>query len=104
MDINKELLECYKSKKWFACQVDDGFVASANTLKELLVKCGKRSATYVGTGEYEFQNNSEHYGYTTFIYKGVDIAQRNGFNIDDDENNTWHVNDESDFNLDGVKE
>ncbi|AEQ34363.1 hypothetical protein D307_gp101 [Bacillus phage Bastille] len=93
MDITKEQLEEYKSHKWFACQMDDGFVASANTLKELLEKFGRTSATHMFKGVYEFKDYAENYGWTVSIYKGADLAkQMGGFIIDDDEWNTWHKN------------
>ncbi|AZF89330.1 hypothetical protein Goe5_c02240 [Bacillus phage vB_BthM-Goe5] len=93
MDITKEQLEEYKSHKWFACQMDEGFVASANTLKELLDKFGRTSATHCYKGVYEFWECSEDYKWMVFIYKGTDLAKRmGGFIIDDDERNTWHKN------------
>ncbi|MGF2716862.1 DUF5678 domain-containing protein, partial [Bacillus cereus] len=51
----KSKLEKRKSRKWFACQMDDGIIASANTLKELLDKFGRQNAKYISTGHYEFK-------------------------------------------------
>lgn len=90
MNVNK--VDEYRQHKWFACQMDEGFVASANTLKELLAKFGRSSAKYVRTGEYEFYQDSEYYRQTVNVYKGIELAKCDGYDIDDHEHNTWHLN------------
>lgn len=90
--MGEQKLKQYKEHKWFACQMDEGFVASADTLKDLLRKFGRSNAKYVRSGEYEFRDGSEHYGWTVNIYKGAELAKLDGYDINDDDRNTWHVN------------
>ncbi|MEC2463457.1 hypothetical protein P9X10_00900 [Bacillus cereus] len=89
-----------KKRKWFACDMDDGIIGSANTLKELLDKLGRRSANYVHEGHYEFKEGTDHYAWSVWIYKGKDLLKRNGFDLDDDRN-TWHIDDRMDEYMKG---
>lgn len=73
--------------------MDDGFIASANTFKELLAKFGRSSAKYLYTGVYEFNEYNEDYGWTINVYRGADLAREQGYEINDNERNTWHLND-----------
>lgn len=90
--MDKQKIEEYKNMKWFACIIDDGFVASSNTLKELLYKFGRINAKYVDKGHYRIVEKSEHYQYEVCLFKGYELAEIHGWDIDDEEN-TWHLND-----------
>ncbi|PHE64285.1 hypothetical protein COF68_05435 [Bacillus toyonensis] len=89
-------LEERKSRKWFACHMDDGVIASGNTLKELLNKFGKTNATCVHRGHYEFKQGNDLYAWTVWVYNSKAQMKANGFDIDDDERNTWYKDDEWD--------
>lgn len=79
-----------KKKKWYACEMDEGVIASGNTFKELLAKFGRSSAIYVMKGDYMFYEDTEHHRTTIYVYHGEEIVKANGFDIHA-EYNTWHI-------------
>ncbi|UUV46891.1 hypothetical protein [Bacillus phage vB_BanS-Thrax4] len=89
--MNKELIEEFKNHKWFACDMDNGFIASANTRKELLAKFGRKNAKHVYKGIYEFKESNSLFAWTVNLYHGLEYAKVDGYLIDD-ERNTWHKN------------
>uniref|UniRef100_A0AB39C7H3 Uncharacterized protein n=1 Tax=Bacillus phage KoopaTroopa TaxID=3234046 RepID=A0AB39C7H3_9CAUD len=89
--INKELIEEFKGHKWFACTMDDGFIASANTRKELLAKFGRINAKHVFKGIYEFKEGNSLFAWTVNVYHGLEYAKADGYVVDD-EHNTWDKN------------
>ncbi|AFQ30158.1 DUF5678 domain-containing protein [Bacillus thuringiensis] len=94
--ISQEKLEERKKRKWFACQMDDGIIASGNTLQELLEKLGRRNAKYISAGHYEFKDYNSHYAWTTDIYKGLDLVKLHGYDVNDNEWNSWHIDERMD--------
>jgi hypothetical protein len=84
-----EKLEARKVRKWFACTMDDGIVASGTTLKELLRKLGRTSAKYTGNGTYEVTESNSTRGWHVWIYGNKAELHRNGFGVDEP-HNTWY--------------
>lgn len=89
--LNPFKLEEYKKHKWFACDMDDGIIASGDTLKEVLNKFGRSRASFVRSKEYEFNEDTSHSRTTISVYGTIELLEANGYDLDAD-HNTWHLN------------
>lgn len=81
-----------KNRKWYACMMDEGVIASGNTVKEILEKFYRNSAKYVEKGHYEFKDGNSQHGWTVWILHR-DIMKYHGFDPNYD-HNTWYIDEQ----------
>lgn len=81
----------YKKDNWFVCAVDDGVVASGRTVKDVLSKFSRSSATFVRPKEYMFTENTSDSRLEYYIYGDIKLLKANGFSLEG-ERNTWDKN------------
>jgi hypothetical protein len=73
--------------------MDNGIIASGNTLNEILEKLGRKSARYIGNGIYEIKERATERGWSVWIYSNKKVMNLDGFYVDY-EDNTWHLDKE----------
>lgn len=77
-----------KKDKWYACMMDSGIIAKADSLKELLGKLNRKSAKYIYRGFYEIKERNNIRGWSVWLCYGEEMVKKHGWSLDAEEN-TW---------------